>query len=363
MQAHFSLKHFSRLMGLYGLYQHADTNNPLLSEGYCTDDNARAVQLLVQLVPLLAGAQRSEAEKFLVKCWEFVREAQTGPDSFINFRAADGQWLPRRPESEDMYARVVRCLVAVMIHDRNGQRREEAGRMLDGLVERVEDLTAPRAWAETLIALSEQIEAGVAPSYAKGLQEKGYKILTDLWQRNASAAWPWFEPEMTYANALFLHGLLGLARQTKGNRQDKILEEGARFLITSTIRDNIFVPIGSDGWYAKGGQPSSNNQQPIEAGLMFDWLLDYQRLYHGRVANEQVAAPYLWFWGRNTGKAVLADSGEGASYDGLYDNGVNKNRGAESMLAYLGTEILLVKAPAGVRDYIEEEKKRMESEI
>lgn len=363
MQAHFSLKHFSRLMGPHGLYQHADTNNPLLSEGYCTDDNARAVQLLVHLVPLLTGAQRTEAEKFLVKCWEFVREAQIEPGSFINFRAADGQWLPRRPESEDMYARVVRCLTAVMIHDKNVLRREEAERMLDGLAPRVESFTAPRAWAETLIALSEQAEAGVTFSYAKGLQEKGYRILTDLWQKNASEAWPWFEPEMTYANALFLHGLLGLARQTKENRQDKILEDGARFLMASTIRDNIFIPIGSDGWYAKGGQPSSNNQQPIEAGLMFDWLLDYQKFYPERVANEQAAAPYLWFWGRNTGRVVLADSREGASYDGLYDDGINKHRGAESMLAYLGSEILLVKAPAGVRNYIQEEKKRMESGI
>src|SRR3989338_6340435 len=86
MQAHFSLKHFSRLMGSYGLYQHADTYNPLVSEGYCTDDNARAVQLLVHLVPLLTGSQRLEAENFLAACWQFLRDAQVTPGSYINFR-------------------------------------------------------------------------------------------------------------------------------------------------------------------------------------------------------------------------------------------------------------------------------------
>src|SRR3989338_5913893 len=362
MQAHFSLKHFSRLMGSYGLYQHADTYNPLLSEGYCTDDNARAVQLLVHLVPLLTCSQRLEAENFLAACWQFLRDAQVTPGSYINFRDVDGRWLPRKSESEDMYARVARCCVEVIIHDTNVQRCREARQMLDSLVERVGRFTAPRAWAETLIAWSAFVEAGEAPKYVRGLQEKGYKALVGLWQSNAASTWPWFEPVMTYANALFLHALLRLTPKPDGNIQDIILEEGACFLIASTIRDNMFIPIGSDGWYAKAGKPSLNNQQPIEAGLMFDWLLDYYRLYPDRVSDEQVAAPYLWFFGHNTGKVALADIKEGASYDGLFTVGVNKHRGAESMLAYLWTEILLVKAPVEIRGYIEAENKRIGAE-
>ena len=351
MQARVSLKHFTRLMGPYGLYQHSDTYQPLLSEGYCTDDNARAVRLLVRLLPLLSGTQQAQAERLLVACWQFVRAAQVKPGVYVNFCDAKGRWQPKIPESEDMYARVARCLVEVIIHDKDTGRRKEAAQMLDDLVERVERFTAPRAWAEALIALSALARTG-QPQYVSDLQKKGYQLLATLWQKNSSPSWSWFEPVMTYANALFPQALLSLASHSDLPGREKILEESASFLISSTVRNNIFIPIGSAGWYPKGDRPSSDNQQPIEAGLMFDFLLEYHKFFSDRVLPEVVAAPYLWFFGRNTGKVVMADANAGASYDGLFSHGINKHRGAESMLAYLWCEIRLIEADPKLRRLI-----------
>ncbi len=359
MQAHLSLQHFRRLMGAYGLYQHADTNNPILSEGYCTDDNARAVQVLVRLIPFLAGAQRKDARLFLEKCWRFLKEAEQAPGSFINFREANGRWLPRKPESEDMYARVIRCLVELIIHDEDDGRRQEAAQKLEELEGRIKSLTAPRAIAETLVALAKLTAADKVPPCLAGWQDKGYQALAALWQKNVEQSWQWFEPVMTYANALFPHALVALTKEADKKIQDNILEASARFLIAATIRENMFIPIGSDGWYAKGGRPATNNQQPIEAGLMFDFLLEYRRYFPERVSVAEVAAPYLWFFGCNTGHVVLADTEAGASYDGLFDLGINDHRGAESMLAYLWTEILLARAPAEVKAWIDREKNKV----
>lgn len=347
-----SLQHFTRLMGPYGLYQHSDTYQPLLSEGYCTDDNARAVRVLVRLLPLLSGTQRGEAERLLAACWQFVRGARAEPSVYVNFRDAAGRWQPKMPESEDMYARVVSCLIELIIHDHDSGRRQEATSMLDHLVKRVERFAAPRAWAEALIALSALVHAGQTPRYVSDLQKKGYQFLAALWQKNSSPSWPWFEPVMTYANALFPHALLSLASHSGLTSRDKILEESASFLISSTVRNDVFIPIGSAGWYSKGDRPSSDNQQPIEAGLMFDFLLEYHKFFPGRVLPEVVAAPYLWFFGRNTGQVVMAEPAAGASYDGLYSHGINKHRGAESMLAYLWCEVRLAEADPNLRKLI-----------
>ncbi|MFH1353747.1 MAG: hypothetical protein ABIH36_00490 [bacterium] len=352
MQVSVSLKHFTRLMGPYGLYQHSSIYQPLLSEGYCTDDNARAVRLLVRLLPLLSSQQQREAKRLLAACWQFVREAQTEPGVYVNFRDAAGSWQPQTSESEDMYARVVSCLVALIIHDKDTGRRQEAARMLDGLVERVERFLAPRAWAEALMALSALAYTGQTTPYVSDLQKKGYDFLAALWQKNSSPSWPWFEPVMTYANALFPHALLSLASYSNLPGREKILEESASFLISSTVRNNIFIPIGSARWYPKGDRPSTDNQQPIEAGLMFDFLLEYHRFFPSRVLPEVAAAPYLWFFGRNTGQAVMADANAGASYDGLFSHGINKHRGAESMLAYLWCEVLLAEADPNLRRLI-----------
>lgn len=351
MQANVSLKHLNRLMGPYGLYQHSDTYQPLLSEGYCTDDNARAVRLLVRLLPLLSGKQQAQAERLLAACWQFVRGAQVEPSVYINFRDAAGRWQPRIPESEDMYARVVSCLVELIIHDKDMGRRKEATQMLDGLVGRVERFTAPRAWAEALIALSALAHTG-QPQYVSDLQKKGYQFLATLWQKNSSPSWSWFEPVMTYANALFPQALLSLASHSDLPGREKILEKSASFLISSTVRNDVFIPIGSAGWYPKGDRPSSDNQQPIEASLMFDFLLEYHEFFPDRVLPEVVAAPYLWFFGRNTGQVIMADANAGASYDGLFSNGINKHRGAESTLAYLWCATRLAEAAPDLRKFI-----------
>lgn len=358
MQAHFSLKHFTRLMGPDGLYQHADRYNPLLAEGYCTDDNARAVRLLVRLVPILSGEGRREAERLLAICWKFIQEARQGPGSYVNFRDAGGKWLPRVPESEDMYARVISCLVEVMVNDQDRTRRDQAGRKLEELAGKISEFTAPRAWAETIVAMNSLIKAKKAPDWARDLLVTGHGFLAALWQKNAAIAWPWFEPVMTYGNAIFPYALL--SSLTAGRKIDnKILRESADFLIDATLRDGRYVPIGSDGWYAKGGRPSTNNQQPIEAGLMFEFGLEYQRLFPDRLTIEKVAAPYLWFYGRNTGHVVMADIKEGASYDGLFDKGINNHRGAESMLAYLWAELLLRGATEEIRTFINQEKREL----
>ncbi len=58
------LAHFGAMMGPQGLYQHATIRTPLLSEGYCTDDNARAIQMLVRLTPLVTPDQKPTVEDF-----------------------------------------------------------------------------------------------------------------------------------------------------------------------------------------------------------------------------------------------------------------------------------------------------------
>lgn len=349
MQASLSLRYFSQLMGPYGLYQHADLMGPILSEGYCADDNARAVQTLIRLLPLLPCNEKMEGERILDLCWEFIKQAETSPGTFTNFRSSDGTWLPRMPESEDMYARILRCLIEVILHDTNTKRTTEAMRMLIRLESYMQTITAPRAWAEILIALSSLKQKTEFPVYE--YIHTGYQQLASLWKHQNSSDWHWFEQSMTYANALFPHALLAAKPFVKDFDED-MLQKSAHFLIRATVHNTVFVPVGSVGWYPKDGTPSKDNQQPIEASLMFDFLIAYHVAFPHRINAKIVAAPYVWFFGKNTKHAVLADTALGASYDGLFEAGINHHRGAESMLAYLWVETLLPTASREVVQYV-----------
>lgn len=338
------LQHTKNMIGPYGLYQHATKQTPLLSEGYCTDDNARALQMLLHLKKQAEPSAHEGIERLIAVCWKFIVDAEEKPGIYYNFRSAQGTWLIHG-RSDDMYARLFRALASVRTHDLDQGRQQHAQQILPPLIDTLTTLTAPRAWAEVLLAVTE-FPAAEQPAY-RGLVVKGVHILRELWQANASAEWPWFEPVMTYANALLPHGLLRAMPLTDQQDIRTMLEQSADLLISATMTDTLFTPIGSNGWYTKGGQPSRDNQQPIEAGLTFDFFLDYQA--HEVLNEATLLAPYLWLYGKNTHQFSLVDPKQGYCRDGLLAAGPNLNCGAESLLAYLWAEVRLKQAPQALQ--------------
>lgn len=335
-----SLRHFEKLMGPYGLYQHATKMEPNLAEGYCVDDNARAIIVLLAYLKQ-SPTEQDKAESFLASCFAFIKDAQHTPGMYYNFRDANGTWLTH-DVSEDMYARLARTYAYILSHDTNEGRKKESTHLLTTLFPTLQKLTAPRAQAETVIAIATLPQDFLAshPEY-RALQKVHTTSLLALWQKESSPAWPWFQDTMTYANAILPHSMLA----SSSTEAEESLHASTSFLLQTTIQDNIFTPIGSVGWYPKGGTPSHNNQQAIEAGTMFDFLLEYHAKFPEKVSLEQVLAPYLWFFGRNTSNVVMADTALGACLDGLFVDHVNPNYGAESMLAYLWAELLIQKTP------------------
>lgn len=353
-----SLSYFEQLMGPHGLYQHATGRTPLLTEGYCTDDNARAVFVLLHARPRLTSRERQRQAALLARCWQFITEARTAAGRYYNFRHADGRWLPHE-ESQDMYARLFRCLLAVLEHDDNTTRRTAAGELLPPLTATVADFTHPRAWAETLVAIGQASETVRSAFDLIPLAERGAAHLRQLWGKNRADDWPWFEPAMTYANGLLPHGLLAARDLVPEPWLLKTLHASTAFLVQTTVNDGLFTPIGSRGWYPRGGTPSHDNEQPIEASVMLDFLVDYQAAFPTALPPTIVAAPYLWFFGANRAHLTLADPTTGASYDGLFLHGPNTNYGAESMLAYLWTEIRLQQSQPPTQAYAAEQRRQL----
>src|SRR3989344_3530081 len=202
-----SLQHFEKLLGPYGLYQHATKREPNLAEGYCVDDNARAVIVLL---------------------------AHLAPGTYYNFRDAKGVWLTH-DVSEDMYARLARTYTYTLDHDTNNDRKKIALELLIDLIPTLQSLTAPRAQAETVIALAKSPEfTDVATTHIQNLLA--------LWKKESTPAWPWFEGSMTYANALLPHSVL-IGLPLAPNDAQEYLHASAAFLIKTTIQNNIFTPI------------------------------------------------------------------------------------------------------------------------
>ena len=100
-------------------------------------------------------------------------------------------------------------------------------------------------------------------------------------------------------------------------------------------QEGHFVPIGSNGWYRKGGQRTRFDQQPIEARAMVSACVEALRFTGDEKWRREAERAFEWFLGWNDLKVPLYDSTTGGCRDGLHPERPNQNQGAESTLSFL----------------------------
>ena len=121
----------------------------------------------------------------------------------------------------------------------------------------------------------------------------------------------------------------------------------AAFVLRQSLADDAFDALGNRGWLSRGGERALFDQQPVEAG--------YAAWFWARSdepgARDAARLAVEWFYGRNRIGASLFDEATGACYDGFSEDGINRNQGAESvlagLLAHLAAEDLGLVAPVG----------------
>ena len=103
-----NLDHLYRMTDSTGIFQHASFTAPNLSEGYCTDDNARALILAVLLGQLEEAPKRVRA--LATTYAAFLKGAFNSKTTrFHNFLSIDRRWLDERG-SEDSHGRAIWAL-------------------------------------------------------------------------------------------------------------------------------------------------------------------------------------------------------------------------------------------------------------
>jgi hypothetical protein len=96
-----------------------------------------------------------------------------------------------------------------------------------------------------------------------------------------------------------------------------------------------FRPIGSNGFSRQGGAPAVYDQQAIEAHAMVSAAIEAFVTSKDPFWSEQAHLAFDWFLGRNDLGRPIYDASTGGCYDGLMEDRVNENQGAESTLAFL----------------------------
>jgi len=158
-----------------------------------------------------------------------------------------------------------------------------------------------------------------------------------LYQTNNSEKWHWFEDRLAYCNAALPHALLLCGQWIPNDAMTTAGLESLTWLtdLQRARKGGHFVPIGSNGFYRKGGKRARFDQQPVEAQATVSACLEAYRITGDSRWRKEAGRAFNWFSGRNDLNLPVYDPTTGGCRDGLHPDRPNQNQGAESTLAYL----------------------------
>lgn len=328
--------HLRRLSDGTGILQHATFCVPRYDEGYCTDDNARALifAVLAEETDASAGDKLGHLTARYMAFLQYAFNADKR--RFRNFLGYDHRRWLEEVGSEDSHGRALWALGTVVGRYAKAGVREWAGQLFEAGLSPVLEFKSPRSWAFSLLGVHEYLTQFQGDRVAEDIQEELAGRLLSLYREHTAADWMWFEDALAYCNGKLPHALLVTGRST--GRQDLIdagLESLTWLADIHRAKAGHFVPIGNQGFYPRGGDRARFDQQPIEAHAMVSGCLEALRITEDGQWWEHAQRAFDWFVGRNDLHAPVYDPGTGGCHDGLGPDRVNCNQGAESTLAFL----------------------------
>lgn len=336
----FSLAHIKRLTDDTGIIQHAKFGIPNLKEGYCLDDNARAL-----LMVLIAYRQKKDvlALELSPIYLSYIHYMQNENGTFRNFLSFNRNFLDE-VGSEDSFGRTIWALGYLLGNAPNDAYYQMGKLVFFDAARNFENLESIRSIANTMIGISYYLRSNPSDDQMTERLRHFAHTLIKHYEQNSSGDWKWFEPLLAYDNGILPLALLHSAEILNDDKITTAALETMDFLTSITLKDGYLSIIGNKEWYRKDGTRSMFAQQPIDALAM---ILMYHQAFHltkNKDYLNKLYTSFMWFLGENDLRMSLYDFETKGCCDGFENYGVNRNQGAESSLAYLISHLTVLQA-------------------
>lgn len=320
-----------------GILQHAIFSVANTSEGYTTDDNARALMVSSRLDEDIAYGGHEKHVNLSSRYLSFLWLAfHTESGRFRNFLGYDRRWL-EDVGSEDSHGRALWALGSVLGRSQDAGLRGAAGRLFEAAVPAALTFSSPRAWAFSVLGLQAYLDWFPGDRVIQGIRNALANRLLDIYDRCRSDQWHWFEERLSYSNARLPQALILTGWRSNNKRMVEAGIESLEWLVAAQQGGDseIFVPIGSNGFFARGAKKARFDQQPVEACATVSACQEVYRLTRDSHWQTEAQRAFRWFLGKNDLLAPLYDPITGGCRDGLHPDRVNENQGAESTISFL----------------------------
>ena len=302
-----------KLTDKVGVVEHSVFNKPNNFDGYCVDDNARALQVCLRFkkkYPIL--------EKFIPIYFNFLKSAVKEDRLYADMNP-DGSWQEKFEINGEHYGRTLTAL-----------GEADADKLFDQIYSLLTKDTCRhiRVFAHIILGLQYRQPEKV---------QFWADLIVEQYLREKNDSWKWFESVLSYDLGRIPLSLLVAYQITKNLKYLEVALESLGFLIKMTFdeKNNYFVFPGNKGWFTKSGLRIIFDQQPIEAGSATEVYSLAFKITKDKKYRDLALEAFGWYSGDNVIRANMIDPQTGGIYDGFSEKEVNKNQGAESVLSYL----------------------------
>ncbi len=325
------MNHLQRLTDDTGILQHAKFIIPDRSSGYCTDDNARALEATALYYDQY---REREALRLLDTYLSFVAYAQKDSGEFHNFMGFDRRFAEEDTYSGDQTGRALSGLGMVIAKPPLPQYRLYAREKFDRSLPVIRHLNV-RGKAHAINGLAHYLAVHPEKDDLRTEIAGAADSLVERFRETATGDWEWYEDVLTYDNGIMPRALFIAAKVLKNRGYLDVAVTTCRFLVSRISNGRWFSFVGSNGWYPRGGTKARYDQQAVEAVSTVQMLGSaYEATGDSAYVDLQRTA-FNWFLGVNDKELPLYDFTTHGCYDGLHETGVNLNQGAESLLSYM----------------------------
>jgi len=344
-----NLDHIKKLTTSFGMIQFSRLNQPDSGSGYTLDDNARALIAMCQHFELT----REEADlKYIIIYFNFIKYCLQPGGNFLNYVDKQGVFTEQNNSTNlaDANGRAIWALgylisMSDVLPEASKVIWEEAGSILESALLNIKKIHSTRAMAFII--------KGVYYHNTKVQSARDTALIGELANRLAAMylhetdkEWHWFESYLTYANSILPEAMLCAWLATGTLVYKEIAKSSFHFLLSKTFSDNSIKVISNKYWLHKGkvsAVETAGGEQPIDVAYTILALSKFYEVFKGEESRHKIETSFNWFLGNNHLHQVIYNPCTGGCYDGLEENYVNLNQGAESTVSYLMARLTLEK--------------------
>jgi glycosyltransferase involved in cell wall biosynthesis len=327
------LDHIYRMTTEFGFVQFAQLSIPDLDSGYTLDDNSRALIALCQHFELTLDIR----DVYLIKTYlDFIEYSFDSNESMLNYfdktKTATEQNLI--DNLEDSTGRAVWALGYLCslqeVLPRNLVSR--AMQLMEVIRPMLGGFHSTRAMAFIIKGLYYEHRTA-----NKKLITVFADRLVQMYLHEKDNDWRWFEDRLTYGNGVLPEALLMAYKVVGKNEYKHIAVDTFDFLRSKIFVEGRIRVVSNKNWRKKGDISLFHHagEQPIDVCYTILALELFYETFKQEEYRQNARLAFNWFLGANHLNQIVYNPCTGGCYDGVEQENVNLNQGAESTICYL----------------------------